>query len=264
MLKTSRIPLFLQLPVFLLVLTFFTSPVDADFFDVETTQVGGFFETGTPDNEATFQNYFVGLSTPAGSSTPLPERRSFFIFDIPEFGPDETLVDATFSIYLPTEFSIPANFTGGIEVFDITSSDFTAEEILDPVGFGLAPEEIFPTFGFGDFYGDAVFEEADPPTGPFPLEIVIPLSPTAIDDIAMSAGGKFVITGRMASYDPAPDASAEIIFSLSDLVVGGSETSLPSPFLSLTTIPEPNAVALLAVISCIGFSRIRRRRIRRS
>ena len=238
----------------------FAIPTQADFTDVESTQVGGFFEMGVPDNDASFQNYFVGLSTPSGASSPLPERRTFFIFDIPAFEPGEILIDASFSIFLPSEFSIPANFTGGIEVFEITSSFHTAEEILDPTAAGLTPEEMFPTFGFGDFYGDAVFEEASPPEGPFPMEIVIPLSPMAIDDIMASGGGTFVITGRMASYDPEPDASAEIIFSLSDLVVDDIDTSLPKPFLSLetTSIPEPSGLLLVSVVGAGLF--IRRRR----
>ncbi len=231
----------------------------ADLTDVESTQVGGFYATGTPDNAAIFQNYFVGHATPAGAGSPLPERRSFFIFDIPAFDPGEILVDAAFSLYLPTEFSIPANFKGGIEVFEITSSAHTAEEILDPAGHGLTPEEMFPTFGFGDFYGDVVFESASPPTGPFPMEIIIPLSPTAISHIMASSGGSFVITGRMASYDPDPGVPDEIMFSLSDLVVGGVDTALPKPFLSLSTIPEPGTIWIVTLGA--GILALRRRRI---
>lgn len=254
-------PRFNLVIVLLFAIFVFPLSVDGDLTDVETTQVGGFFASGTPDNSATFQNYFVGHSTPAGESSPLPERRSFFIFDLPTFDP-ETLIDASFSIYLPSEFSIPANFKGGIEVFEITSSFYTAEEIVDPTAFGLAPEIMFPTFGTGDFYGDTVFEFDDSPEGPFPLEIVIPLSPFALDDIAAASGGKFVITGRMASYDPDPGDPHEIIFSLSDLVVDGIDTSLPKPFLSLSTtspVPEPSTFWLVSLILLVfGF---RRRRV---
>ena len=250
----------LALSLLLIVAT--SNPTNADLIDVESTQSGGFYETGTPDNVASFQNYFVGHGTIGGFTT--PERRSFFIFDIPELSPGESITGATFSIYLPTEFSVPANFTGGVEVFEITSSAFAAEAILDPMSEMVTPGEIFETFGMGEFYGDLPIFLADPPMGEFPLEMVIPLSPAAISHIEASAGGTFVITGRMATYDPEPGALDEVMFSLSDLVVGGIETDLPKPFLSLTTgasIPEPSSISLLALAGlAIVF---RQRRIRR-
>ncbi len=97
--------------------------------------------------------------------------------------------------------------------------------------------------------------------GDFPLELVIPLSADAIADISMAAGGDFVITGRMASYDPAPGAADEVIFSLSDLVdLGGMETSLPKPFLTIVTasVPEPGSLAVITLI--VGITVINRRR----
>ena len=235
------------------------SPATAEIIEIDTFQAGGFYEAGVPDNDASFQNYFVGHGTIGGFTT--PERRNFFIFDIPELAPGETISGATFSIYLPTEFSVPANFTGGVEIFEITSSAFTADAILDPMSAMVSPEDIFDTFGMGEFYGDLPIFLADPPMGTFPLELVIPLSPSAIADIEASAGGTFVITGRMATYDPATGVLDEVMFSLSDLVVGGIDTALPKPFLSLTTVPEPSTCTLMAIagMACLVRSRSRHR-----
>ena len=80
------------------------------------------------------------------------------------------------------------------------------------------------------------------------MELVITLSDKTLDDLAAAAGGKIVITGRMTSFDPDPDTMAEILFSGSDLVVGGIETGVPKPFLELTSVPGPNGLLLSAIV----------------
>ena len=192
-----------------------------------------FFADGSLDNVPSFQNYFVGRGTVGGVT--LSERRNFFIFELPELLEGETVVEATFSLYLPTHVSIPANFTDGVEIFLVTSSVFPADAIIDPEAAMVPPEEIFATFGEDTFYGDFPVFHEDPPTGDFPLETLIPLSPEAVEDIGAASGGLFVITGRMATYDPEPAALDEAMYTLSDLIVEGIPTGLPMPFLSITT-----------------------------
>jgi hypothetical protein len=255
--RKSQILTYIIAAFFAAIATNSPAPVDADIVEIEATQVGGFYEVGIPDNSPTFQNYFVGHGTIGSFTT--PERRSFFIFDIPELGPGEKLTGATFSLYLPTEFSVPANFFGGAEVFVVTSTAFSADTILDPMSAGVAPEEIFATFGMETFFGDLPIFLDDPPMGTFPLEMTIPLSPAAIAAIEASAGGKFVISGRMATYDPEPGALDEIMFSLSDLVVGGMDTPLPKPFLSFSTVPEPNTAMLVSALMIVFIKRKRAR-----
>jgi len=87
-------------------------------FDVMATQVGGFFEDGTADNEPTFQNYYVGYST----LTKTAERRNFFYFDLS--GVTDTITEASFSLILPFGGFIPGAGDGGEEIFVMSGTPF--------------------------------------------------------------------------------------------------------------------------------------------
>lgn len=236
--------------------------VYAGVIEVDAFHTGGFYglddmgmPSATPDNDLTFQNYFMGRTTVSGFTT--PERRSFFAFDMDSVIPvDEEIV--SMSLVLENVFGgVLANFTGDSEVALFTSTSSGYAEIADPMGAMLPPEMIFDTFGTGDFYGDIVFD-AD---GPMPGAVEIVLSPDAIADamLAGMAGSEFVITGRMATYDPDPAALFEFVFGLTDVVVGGLPTGFPAPKLVIETAVIPAPASPLALAG-LGLWASRRRR----
>ena len=227
-----------------------------------------------PDNKDGFQNYFMGRSTISG--TTLSERRAFFMFDTAGLAasiPDgHTITDV--SLKLDLIFGgVMANFSGAppLEFVTFTSTDVSAADIL-AADISDPPEMlgIFDSFGFGTEYGgfDIFPGTSDTPT--LPGEHIIPL-PGAIADLtdAIAAGDVFVITARLATYDPGPVDSDpfEFVFGLTD-VVKTVETS-PGVFervvdggllpeLTFTTVPEPSSMLLLSGLFA-GLA-IRRRR----
>lgn len=234
----------------------------AGVIEVDTFHTGGFYglddmgmPTAPPDNDPTFQNYFMGRTTVSGFTT--PERRSFFAFDMGGVVPmGEEIV--SMSLVLENVFGgVIANFLGGSETAVFTSTTSTYDEIADPMGAMIPPEAIFDSFGTGSFYGDIVFDDMGPTDGP--VEIV--LSPGAIADAMSSAmsGESFMISGALATYDPEPMEPFEFVFGLTDVVVGGMPTGFPVPKLVIETAPIPSPSSMLAFAG-LGLLTSRRRR----
>jgi len=243
-------------------LVFLAGAASAGVIEVDSFHTGGFYgldgmgmPTATPDNDMSFQNYFMGHSTISGFTT--PERRSFFSFDMTGAVPDgEEIV--SMSLVLENVFGgTIANSTGGFEVVEFTSTSSAYDEIADPDGAMVSPIEIFDSFGTGAFYGDVVFDM----DGPLPGPVESMLSPDAIADAfdAMMFDEVFMISGALATYDPEPDAMFEFAFGLTDVVVDSTPTGFPVPKLVITTAPIPAPSSLL-VLSGLGLVTTRRRR----
>ncbi len=269
------------------------STVSADEFFIETEtglgQVGGLFGSFdapdpmdppivfAPDNKDGFQNYFMGRTTVGGVT--LAERRAFFMFDTAGLAasiPDgHEIVEVALNLDLVFG-GVLANFSEdpAPEFVTFTSTPASAEDILaasiddpDPM-LG-----IFDTFGMGTEYGgfDVFPGSSDTPT--LPGEQVIPL-PGAIDDLTavIESGGVFVVTARLATYDPGPigDDDYEFVFGLTD-VVDTIETSpgvfervvddsiVPSLSFVTFAVPEPSSMIVLIGIG-VGVATQRRRR----
>lgn len=235
-----------------------------------------------PDNDPTFQNYFMGRSTIGGFTT--SERRVFFLFDTAGLAASipagESITDVTISLELvPGGTSVLANFTGDEEVVAFTSTSFTPGEILDPVGAGIPLEDIWDTFGSSTPYGEFTIFGPGSPTPTTDGTKVISLG-GAIPDLvdAVSTGGIFIVTAKLLTFDPGPiGASApppvdpyEYVFGLTDVVSPGGSL-VPAPELTITTsasvptpIPEPSSLVLASIGLMTGAAvRTRRRKERR-
>lgn len=232
--------------------------------EITVTQTGGFFDDASFDNAPTDQNYFVGWS----STVKPAERRSFFVFDLS--GVTETVIAADFSIVLPFGGFVPGlDPVTGLpqpeEIFVLTTTPFTSAEILDP---GLDPASAASIFGTFGMSGDPLTDPfavmpGDPVVPAEGLEIILTLNSFGIDLINDNLGGEVILTGRLEDVTPGipvmpPDPAtelSELLFGLSDVVSGGTETGLPKPSLDLTTIPEPTSLHLLlggALLSAAG------------
>lgn len=234
----------------------------AGVIEIDSFHTGGFYgldgmgmPTATPDNDMSFQNYFMGHSTISGFTT--PERRSFFSFDMSGAIPDgEEIV--SMSLVLENVFGgAIANGTGGFELVEFTSTSSTYDEIADPDGSMVPAIEIFDSFGTGTFYGDVIFDM----DGPMPGPVEIMLSPDAIADAfdAMAFDEVFMISGALATYDPDPGALFEFVFGLTDVVVDDMPTGFPVPKLVITTAPIPAPSGVL-VLAGMGLAASRRQR----
>ena len=231
-------------------------------YEVDSFHLGGFFdldESGaplTPDNDMSFQNYFMGRTTVSGFTT--TERRTFFSFDVSSVPLPEDEMITSVGLVLTLPFGgVIANMTEGFEdvVFTSTTTDYDA--FADPLGSGLMLDEIFHSMGTGDFYGDFLIIDGGTPDG----EVTIDLTAAAIMDIEDSIGADspFVLTGRLATYDPDPLALFEFVFGLTDVVVDSTPTGFPVPKLVITTapIPAPGSLALLGLGMLASSSRRR-------
>jgi MYXO-CTERM domain-containing protein len=238
-----------------------TSIVNAGDIELESFHVGAFYaltDSGDaliPDNDMSFQNYFMGHTTVGGFTT--TERRTFFSFDLTSIViPDgEVVTGVSFDLMLPFA-GILANFEGGTEEVSFTSTTSDYLTFADPLGSGMGPDEIFDSMGTGEFYAGTGFDEMTP-DGEFSMD----MSAAALMDMmdSLSTGSPFVITGKLDTYDPDPGALFEFVFGLTDVVVGGGPTGFPVPKLVITTapVPSPAGIALLGMGMLAGTRRRR-------
>ncbi len=211
-----------------------------------------------PDNDPTFQNYFIGRTSLAKFTT--SERRVFFIYDLTALAlpAGEKVVDVSIDLEFVGGGATLANFTGFEEIVEFTSTSSSVAEILDPSGSGVSPEDVWGTFGTGAPYGLFPIIAPGHPSGEPPTADAtthtIPL-PGAIADTEAALGSSLlVITARLVTYDPDPieelgfaDALTpyEFVFGLTDVVASGF--TIPAPDLIITTaaVPEPSSFVLI-------------------
>ncbi len=215
----------------------------------------------TPDNKAGFQNYFMGRSTISGFTT--SERRAFFIYDmagvLASIPVGEKVVGVSIDLTLiDGGTSALANFSGGFEKVEFTDTPVPVPTILDPAAFKVSPESVWATFGtslpFGDFVISGIPDgPKTTPDGTYTIGL-----PVAVGAILpkIATGSLFVVTARLATFDPGPIGSKaptpidpyEYVFGLTD-VVSPLGSFAPIPYLKITTaaIPEPSTFALFSI-----------------
>ncbi len=225
------------------------SVAQASIIEVESFHLGGFYAVPDmappliPDNDMSFQNYFMGHTTVGGFTT--TERRTFFSFDLSSvLIPDgEVIVGVEFELELLFG-GVLANMTGGFEAASFTSTASDYLVFADPMSSGMGPDEIFDSMGTGEFYAGIGIDDMTE-VG----EITMEMSPTAIFDMetSIATGSTFMITGLMDTYDPDPGALFEFLFGLTDVVVGGMPTGMPVPKLIITTAPIPAPAGILVL-----------------
>lgn len=266
----------------------FNNAVNATEIFVSSYQVGGYFgpympgddapasypPTISPDNAPEFQNYYMGRTTlPSGFAT--PERRAFFIYDMAGIAASipvgETIVGVSIDLTLiDGGTSALGNFSGGMEVVEFTATPVPASIILTP---GAIPTtSIWATFGTGPSFGSFVIPGI--PDGPKTMPdgtytIGLPGAVSAIGP-AIGTSSLFVISARLATFDPGPIGSGapppidpyEYVFGLTD-VTSPTGSHAPIPYLTITTapVPEPSSVVLLG-LAAISLLLVARRRAR--
>lgn len=243
-----------------------TSIASAGIIEVDSFHLGGFYgplddgsPSSMPDNDMSFQNYFLGRTTVGGFTT--EERRTFFAFDLADAfaaAPEgEMIVSVSFEFELLFG-GVIANFTGGMaEHVTFSSTDMPYEAIADPTGFGVSPEEVWDTLGTGTEYAGFDIEPAGTPPGMYGVE----LAPEAFFDMetAASMDEPFVLSAKLDTYDPDVAALYEFVFGLSDIVTGGEPSGMPIPKLVITTAPIPSPSGFV-LLGCAGLRVTRRRR----
>jgi len=237
---------------------------------------GDFPPTLDPDNVPSFQNYFMGRSTfgPLSTSLTSPERRAFFMFDmmgvLASIPVGHTISEVTIDLELTEGGSAAlANFTGGLEIVSLSGTPFGAAEIVDPMGTMTSSVDIWSSFGSSTPYGTFEIEGSAGAMTTVPGIYSIPL-PGSIADLeaAIAGGGVFIVTGKLATFDPdviGPDAPPavdpyEYVFGITDVVASGGGSSTPAPVLTITTVPEPGAVGLLLLVLVVAGLRRKSRR----
>lgn len=221
--------------------------------EIESYLTGTVGADGSVSNSPGFQNHYVG-NTFVGS-TPTPERRNFFLFDVGVI--PEAVISAKLKIYVP-KFPPDGGFgyisPDPTEDYLVTSTPFSAEDIATPgipPGVGIA---MFGTFGTGMPYGLTTASVDSMGT-----DLIIDLDPSAIGaiNIARMGTGKFVATGRLTTLGGHPPLTDQLLFAFTD-PTGALAPETPFPRLEYTTVPEPATLAVLA-LGALAVARRRRR-----
>lgn len=242
---------------------------------VVATQVGGFGADGSKANDAAFQNYFVGYGTTPGFAR-TPERRNFFVFDLPALPPGSFVAAATLELRLPFGGLIFGKAPGEPGP-GVPSDPFESFALTLPLGLdkalvlspGLSAAEVTALF--------AAIASAPAAAEPHVFGLGAPLPPDpdgkgaviglslggpALAAINASLGSDLVLTGWMPSWSldlrPKPGEpgaffeGSELVFGLTDVHAG-----VPKPVLVLSVVPEPAPALLLA--AGLGLAGLHRR-----
>jgi hypothetical protein len=243
-------------------------------------QSGGFYADGSADNSPSFQNYFVGYGTSPGLPR-TPERRSFFVFELPPLPDGMFIGAATLTLRLPfggLVFGAGPGVPGVDDIEPDAEEGFALGLLVVPLPVLLSPA-LTPPEALG------VFELIDalPLAAPmiFSPGMVLPdpgdggppLVPIVLDDAGLAAlhgaaGASIAFGGWMPSWSedlrlsPSPPPlyleSSELIFGFTDVHL--MPLLAPVLTLSLVAVPEPRALLLaLAGVALLGW-RARRRR----
>jgi hypothetical protein len=221
------------------------APALGDVMTISSSLVGGFNALGGYDNTLAFQNYFTGTT----ATGPQPDRRTFYIFELPMMPP---VVSASFIVRnpwlpFPGGGGTPGYFSDDpFETFRVSDTPFPAAFIASP---HTVPEAlaIWATLGSGTLYGSY---DVTPAPGPED-DLVITLSGAALASINAHLGGMFVLGGQVSTLDgTSPD---ELIFGYSDI----PSPHMVEPRLELTFLPGPGSAGLLALAALIAPKRRR-------
>ena len=206
---------------------------------IESYLSGGYGEHGGYTATTSFQNYFVGYTSPSH----VPERRNYFLFDLSGITPG-TVVSAKLLLYVPLfapEFTTdpgPGYISPDpVEDYLITGTTVPPSVIADPTHPAAVAMGIFATFGTGPMMGSAPATASN-----MGGDLMIPITPFGVTGINLFAGGDFAITGRLTSLERRMGVLDELLFSFTDIPGDGM---IDKPRLVLEIIPEPGAVALM-------------------
>jgi len=214
----------------------------ASAVEIESYLTGCFFADGTVSNSPGFQNHAVG-NTFFGS-TPVPERRNFFLFDVS--GASAPIVSATLKIYVPI-FPPDGGFgyisADPTEDYLITSTPFSAADIA---ATGIPPAvamSMWGTFGTGMPYGLTTVS-----VDSMGADLVIPLSAAALMKLneARLTTGKFAATGRLTTLAGHGPLTDQLLFSFTD-PTGALAPETPFPRLEYTMVPEPASLLAFGI-----------------
>lgn len=210
--------------------------------EVESYLTGNFGADGTVTNSPGFQNHYVG-NTFVGS-TPTPERRNFFLFDVS--GAAAPIMSAKLKLYVP-KFPGDGGFgyisPDPTEDFLVTSTPFSADDIA---AAGIPPPvamAMFGTFGTGIPYGVTTASVDSMGT-----DLIIDLDGSALADLnaARLGTGKWAATGRLTTLAGHPPLTDQLLFSFTD-PTGALAPETPFPRLEYTMVPEPATLSVLAI-----------------
>lgn len=252
------------------------SPVEAvEFISVETTHVGGFFADGVAMNAPHHQNYFVGYGTTPGFPR-TSERRSFFVFHLPEV--PGTIIGAKLTLTLAATTSLIFGHAPGpvssppplddMESFALGAIPISPSVVMDP---HIGTPEVIALFGGMDDFPVAPTIDflLDDPPGVFPMLVDVPFDGFGLGILTASAGGSLVLTGWMPTWThddrtfPGGEVyeKNELIFGLSD-ITGPAGPIVPKPVLEIAYIPvpEPGTAAVVGVGFIALFRRLKSRR----
>lgn len=228
-------------------------PAHADVVVVKTYLTGGYHASGAFTNSYPGQNYRVGHSP----ITTDPERRNFFLFDFTTLPalPPGAITAGSLKLYVPF-FAPGITIDPGdgyispdpFEVYRVTTTPYTVDEMADPTHSAAAATAIFATLGTGLLMGEVAVSPAD--KGTF---LDIPLTPAAVTGInAMMGSGKLAVGGRITSLSFIPPD--ELLFGFTDMAAPHMEGK--EPYLSLTVVPAPAGACLFG--TCFMLARRRR------